>query len=205
MAAVCHAVHRAAEALGQLQAAFGGDDAVVIADNMVNLRRHRAQRRMVDAGAVGVGVHVEITDDGQGGQASVKSGDEEYSADLCRSRRAQEMQQRNRAEAVGDVKRLRVWRAEVRGQRRLPAVKIGLLRVGQGRDGGGNACRLQLLRQPREPVIFWCGAVAMNDECAFHKIAPSVYVARSVGDDIVAGSSGADVHAFAAIARRLAR
>lgn len=68
MAAVCHAVHRAAETLGQLQAAFGGDGAVVIADDMVNLRRHRAQRRMVDAGAVGVGVHVEITDDGQGGQ-----------------------------------------------------------------------------------------------------------------------------------------
>ena len=64
MAAVCHAVHRAAEALGQLQAAFGGDGAVVIADDMVNLRRHRAQRRMVDAGAVGVGVHVEIADDG---------------------------------------------------------------------------------------------------------------------------------------------
>ena len=37
MAAVCHAVHRAAEALGQLQAAFGGDDAVVIADDMVKV------------------------------------------------------------------------------------------------------------------------------------------------------------------------
>ena len=109
MPAVCHAMHYAAETFCQLHARGGGDDAVVVADNVMYLWRHRAQRRMVNAGAVGVGVHVEIADDGQVRQAAVKPGDKVNAADLRRSRRTQKMQQRNRAEAVRDENRLRVW------------------------------------------------------------------------------------------------
>ena len=130
MAVLRQFMHRATQALGEGMTVGGGDDVIVVADEMARVRGMAAQGGVVKMAAVDVGVHIETADARQRRQTRAESRHQHDAAYGSGADGTQIMQQADGAKAVRDEQGVAVGRTDGLRQRRLPGGKIGMLAVG---------------------------------------------------------------------------
>ena len=158
MAAAGYLVHAATELFGQRQAEGGRHHGIVIADDAVDIRADAADGGEIDGQPRQIAVKLR-----QRGQGLLKSRSQNDAADALGRGTAQIMQQRGRAQAVGNQQMVFIRLADVLRQALLPAAEIGAAGIGQRNAGSGNALAGELFGQPRKPVALGRGLITVDD------------------------------------------